>query len=302
MPSPKPLLKFSAPSDRALENLEAGQIFCQRHDSYNDPFEFWSEIVTGIPDAVLEPNRFLSALRAWGFHYDTVDEALADQNVTENVTEYFDECTSYAPPFEDMRRGMRIACFASQRDNLLMWSHYADGLRGFCIAFDEEALLSGRNDAHVMDVSYVDRPPLVDSFIYGIAHDQDWFSDVAIHEAQARIKVYGGPEGPGDIEPYETLGAEAIETMRGLWQGVFATKPEAWRYEAERRLLVHADPQDEGPLLWKYDRGAVREIILGERMPAACRGRLLAVAAEFYPDVPVRTARRSRGSYAVQID
>lgn len=138
MTAPKPLLKFSAPSDRALENLEAGQIFCQRHDSYNDPFEFWSEIVTGIPDAVSEPNRFLSALRAWGFHYDTVHEALAEPNVSENVTEYFDECASYAPPFEDMRLSMRIACFASQRDNLLMWSHYADGLRGLCIAFDEE--------------------------------------------------------------------------------------------------------------------------------------------------------------------
>lgn len=153
-----------------------------------------------------------------------------------------------------------------------------------------------------MDVAYVDKPPVVDSFIYGIAHDQDWFSDVAIHEAQARIKALGGPEGPGDIELYETSGAEAIETMQGLWQGVFATKPEEWRYEGERRLLVHAGPQIEGPLLWKYERKAVQEIILGERMPETCRERLLAVAAEFYPEVPVRTARRSRGSYAVQID
>ncbi|ROT94445.1 DUF2971 domain-containing protein [Histidinibacterium lentulum] len=60
----------------------------------------------------------------------------------EDVIAYFNECKDYQPPFQEMRDGVRIACFGSQRDNLLMWSHYADGLRGFCIVFDENLVVS----------------------------------------------------------------------------------------------------------------------------------------------------------------
>ena len=194
---------------------------------------------------------------------------------------------------------MRIACFASERDNLLMWSHYADGLRGFCVVFDEEILLGGRREAYALDVSYTDKPPEIDSFIYGIAWDQDWFSHVAIEEAQKRIQALGETRLLADVDMYETSGAEALGIMQDLWQRVFATKPMEWRYEGERRLLIQTDRKDESPLFWKYDRKAIREVILGERMPAAYKQRLTEVLEEQYPGVPVTTARRAHGSYTV---
>lgn len=295
----KQLLKFCAPSEHALENIAAGQIFCQHHAAYNDPFEFWSKIVVGIPDATLEPERFLAALRAWGFYFDTVEDALADETVAESVGEYFEECVQYVPPFTTMRQEMRIACFASEPNNLLMWSHYADGLRGFCVVFDEELLVDGRREAYALDVSYTDKPPEIDSFIYGIAWDQDWFSHVAIEEAQARIQALGETRLLADVEMYETSGAEALGKMQDLWQRVFASKPVEWRYEGERRLLIQTDREDEAPLLWKYDRKAVREVILGERMSEAYKQRLMKVLEDQYPGVPVTTARRAQGSYSV---
>jgi len=301
MTAQRQLLKFCSPSEYALENIAAGQIFCQHHDAYNDPFEFWSEIVSGIPDADSEPERFLAALRAWGFNYDTVTEALADAAVAEDVAEYFEECVQYVPPFDLMRQAMRIACFASERDNLLMWSHYADGLRGFCVVFDEETLVSERREAYALDVAYTDKPPEIDSFIYGIAWDQDWFSHVAIEEAQKRILALGETQRLADVEMYETSGAEALGMMQDLWQRVFATKPVEWRYEGERRLLIQTGGEDKSPLFWKYDREAIREIILGERMPEAYRRRLTSVVEEHYPRVPVMTARRAQGSYSVVV-
>jgi len=302
MDGQKQLLKFSAPSKYALANLESGQIFCQHYGAYNDPFEFWSEIVTGIPDAGREPERFLSALRTWGFYFDSVEEALGEPLVSESVEEYFEECASYVPPFDVMRKKMRIACFASQRDNLLMWSHYADGLRGFSVVFDEDALVSGRQEAYVLDVAYTDKPPAIDSFIYGLAWDQDWYSDVAIRETQKRIKFSGETERQAEIETYEASGAEALGTMRDMWQRVFATKPVQWCYEGERRLLIQTDREDDAPLLWQYDRGAVREVILGERMPETYRQRLMAVLEKHYPEVPITTAGRARDCYSIRID
>ncbi|WP_241233656.1 hypothetical protein [Altericroceibacterium xinjiangense] len=100
---------------------------------------------------------------------------------------------------------------------------------------------------------------------------------------------------------YEESGAEALGTMREIWQHVFATKPAEWRYERERRLLVQTDMDDTRPLLRAYDRTAVREVIVGERMPEDYRARLIAVMRELYPDTPVRTASRAEGVYRLSI-
>jgi hypothetical protein len=35
-----------------------------------------------------------------------------------------------------MRNKRGIACFSEVVDNILMWAHYADGHRGFCLEFD----------------------------------------------------------------------------------------------------------------------------------------------------------------------
>jgi len=35
---------------------------------------------------------------------------------------------------------MGILCFSNHRDDILMWSHYSDGHRGFCLEFDKKLL------------------------------------------------------------------------------------------------------------------------------------------------------------------
>lgn len=296
------LLKFCGPTAHALLNLERGQIFCQHYTAYNDPFEFWTTISTGIPDSDREPERYLAALRAWGFDCRTVAEAKDDELIQGSVGDYFDECQHYAPPFEGMRQGMRISCFSSEADNLLMWSHYGDGLRGFCIVFDEDVITLGNEAAYVLDVAYLGAPPQVDSFIYGVAWDQDWYSQTAIAETSTAIQYQGRTGLEGEIAMYEESGEQALRTMREICQQVFATKPAQWRYERERRLLVQTERDDATPVLRSYERAAIKEVILGERMPQNYRAELLAVLLKSYPNAPVRTARRSAGTYTLNIE
>jgi hypothetical protein len=295
MEDPKPdLLKFCAPTDNSISNLENGEIFCQHFSAYNDPFEFWNHIYDGIPDPDNEPERFAAALKAWGMEGSSPED--------ENVVACFDECQDYHPPFKVMRDGVRISCFASQRDNMLMWSHYAHGLRGFCIVFDEHAVAMTEPEAYVLDVKYHDAPPVVDSFVYAIAHDQDWYHQVAIEETQARILGQGKTDEEHWIPIYEQAGAEAVDQMRDIWQQVFAVKPTDWAYERERRLLVQTHLLDTKPIRRPYPRKAVKEVIMGERMHDDYRQRMLAVLQQNHPDVPVRTARRAEGRYAILIE
>lgn len=301
MKPPSQLLKFSGSTPRALNNLASGQIFCQHYSAYNDPFEFWTEISGGIPDPVRDPDRYLAALRAWGFDFRTISEAAENPIVQGSVEEYFEECQLYAPEFERMRQQVRISCFSSEADNLLMWSHYGDGLRGFCVAFDEDEITQGGTTGYALDVVYRSSPPPVDSFIYGVAWDQYWYSHVAVEETEAAIKYQGKIALQENITGYEASGADALRTMRTIWQNVFATKPAEWKYERERRLLIQTDRIDTAPIFYSYNRNAVREVILGERMPEEYRANLLAVMQEHHPDVPVRTAYRSQGVYALTI-
>lgn len=140
------LLKFCSPNSHALSNLLNSVIYCQHYARFNDPFECWAKFVSGIPDEKNEPERFAEAVKAWGY------DSGKGMNDPDTVA-YFEDVLSYEPPFEEMLDRVRIACFGSEPDNLLMWSHYADGLRGFCIVFDEEAIVGKGPEAYVLDVA-----------------------------------------------------------------------------------------------------------------------------------------------------
>lgn len=292
--SKRDLLKFCGPTDNSISNLENGVIFCQHFSAYNDPFEFWNHIYEGIPDPETEPERLAAALKAWGMEGSSPHD--------EDVVAYFDECQHYQPPFKEMRDGVRIACFGSQRDNMLMWSHYADGLRGFCIAFDENSVATIEPEAYVLDVEYSIAPPIVDSFVYAIAHDQDWYHHVAIEETKTQIQYLGKTDEEHWIPIYEQAGAEAFAQMRKIWQQVFAVKPLDWKYECERRLLVQTQQRNTAPIRRPYPPEAIKEVILGERMHDDIRRRILAVLQKNHSDVPVRTARRAHGLYTIVIE
>ncbi len=201
-----------------------------------------------------------------------------------------------------MRDGVRIACFGSKEDSMLMWSHYADGLRGFCIVFDEKEVLMSESEAYVLNVEYQDTPPIVDSFVYAIARDQDWYNQNAIEETQARIRYSGNTDDDQWISIYEKHGAMAVTQMREIWKKVFAVKPLEWKYEDEKRLLIHTDQYDNKPVLHKYQPQAVKEIILGERMHDDYRNRIISLMQKKYPYVVIRTARRAQDIYSIVVE
>ncbi|MEZ8918559.1 DUF2971 domain-containing protein [Vibrio lentus] len=289
------LFKYFPPSDNAIKNLQNNVIYCQHYSKYNDPFEFWNHIYDGIPDPIEEPERFSAALKEWGM--DGCDPNDSDLNA------YFDECKDYQPPFEKMRDSIRLACFASDDDNMLMWSYYADGLRGFCIVFDEPHFLNDDEQAYVLDVRYQQEPPTIDSFVYAIASDQEWYNQVAIEETQAKLQYFGDLHNEQSMIPlYEKYGALAEEQMKKIWQDVFAVKPIEWNYENERRLLVHTNSFDDKPISYPYPRSSVREVILGERMDSNFKDQILSIINTHYPKVVIKTAKRAKNQYSIVIE
>ena len=61
----------------------------------------------------------------------------------------------YAPNYDinDFSANVGIRCFSATYNNILMWSHYADGHRGLCIEFDAKELLK-RDFGEIIKVRY----------------------------------------------------------------------------------------------------------------------------------------------------
>lgn len=259
-------------------------------------FEFWTDFHEGVPDLETERDRFLAAIAAWGFDEKHLAEAL------DNSKEYFESLEDSQPGFKRMMDNIRIACFGSEQDNLLMWSHYADGLRGFCIVFDEQILMKVEPRGYITDVAYLEKPPLVDSFVYAIVADQEDYNMRAIEETQAEIRYYGRKKEKPWLAVYRGEAAAALKHMHEMWQHAFAAKPSEWRYEKERRLIVDADTENQKPVFRPYPKKAVREIIVGERMPEAYLKRLSTIIKRQFGMIPIRTARRSSNRYTLAIE
>lgn len=51
-----------------------------------------------------------------------------------------------------------VCCFSKSSTNQLLWSHYSDSHRGFCIRFKKDVLLQDLNPSEHGDVSYIDQP------------------------------------------------------------------------------------------------------------------------------------------------
>ncbi|WP_053553524.1 DUF2971 domain-containing protein [Sphingopyxis sp. 113P3] len=289
------IYKYFPPNHYSLENLQNDVLFCRHFEDFNDPFEFWSCLLQGIP-TLNEVDRFKAACATWGF----VDADVLDP--PDDWQEYFESLDEAQPDFKLLFDHTRIACFSAAPDNLLMWSHYADGMRGFCIAFDENLILGDDPKDYLTDVEYLDKPPLVDSFVYVVAEDQYDYHLMAIDETKTEMKYFDKKEAwPCQLEDFRRCADEALAFMKSIWRRAFAAKPAEWAYEREIRLLIRAQEGGKQPVSRTYPIESVKQIIIGEKMDKAFRNELTTLIADRFHGVPVREARRLPTSYGLEI-
>jgi hypothetical protein len=275
------LYKYWRVSERSLNALSERKLYAQHFTRFNDPFECGAHFLAGQIDREVEPERFAALIRAWGF--DDPESA-----PIEETEEYFEQFESYN--LEMSLPGVRICCFASEVDNLLMWSHYGDGLRGFCVEFDEaiisETIGKLAGFPFITDVTYADAPPSVDGMVLGVLDDQVDYAYMCFHEEKNDFW----------LEEAKRLESQIQDLFR---QG-FATKPLAWSYEQERRLIVQTDQHDMEPLTIQFPSEAVKSIILGDLMSPEDRARIEQIAGS-YPAADIRTAQRELFTYKLKI-
>lgn len=117
--------------------------------------------------------------------------------------------------FEQMKDLAYMTCFAEEKENVLMWSHYADSNKGICIEYDLNQIDTDPYGIlrHTFPVIYSNRRRLVRDI------DSLLSSYLEIKRAIAEEYVYEGEELLDDLIP------------------LFLIKGDMWQYEKEWRVL-----------------------------------------------------------------
>lgn len=180
MPSPF-FYKFSALNINSLSALAEGKAWFSRLADFNDPFE--GQFLIKRPDIELDKERLFQYMG------NILPKNVLSEPVSEIIRRNYEQSpdgfkktieqavsTTYNR-FHNAFKNISAFCLASDIpnvdashvSNVMMWSHYADGMKGFCIKFKPDYLLSSlreMNEANfnIAQVHYQDEMYNVDFF------------------------------------------------------------------------------------------------------------------------------------------
>lgn len=174
----KVVYKYRAYSAASLELLIKKELWLADPNDFNDPFDCSADYESAVNEAINE--------------FD-----LAEINQVEVLKE-----------FREKIEKVRVCCFCNTKKNQLMWSHYADEHKGFCIGFDKDKLLIKKRENFLSgNVVYKSISPYEDTI--------------------ENFRVFDG------------LGGDGLNKLiiNSILQSTLNTKYTNWQYEKEFRVM-----------------------------------------------------------------
>ncbi|MFS1427300.1 DUF2971 domain-containing protein, partial [Vibrio splendidus] len=148
MSQPETLFKFQTVCARSLGNLNESQIYFSNPSQFNDPFDCQIPITYELRGNEIAKLKDYLICEAENKHSESYLSAKICGLVRSGVNPTFslgDELRRAKPSyiiemFSEATNGMQenlrdigVSCFSDNINSILMWSHYADNHKGFCI-------------------------------------------------------------------------------------------------------------------------------------------------------------------------
>jgi hypothetical protein len=281
------MYKYFSFSEYALANILNDELYMNHFESFNDPFECWAEVITGFPNLSDNSERLQIILNAWGF------DTSINEDVIENYDLYSESLIDMQPDVQEVLDGARITCFSKRCDNLLMWSHYANGLRGFCLEFDPELLLvNDPNYSKFYEVEYQNTPEVIDTALIAVLQDQINYHADAIDSGVTE----------DEASSYNDVLNESLAKSNEIFKKMLATKPINWKYEEEVRVIYQSLSDNKTGEFLKYPPQAIKSVIFGEKMPSKQISALKCLFESHLYPIEFKTAKRAKGTFKVIVE
>jgi len=235
-------------SKNTMKEVLNSEIWHSTIDKLNDPFEFpitldWSELKDCDDGALVKCVKHFSILpQDEIIHYILNNQSDTIRNIVINNLEKF------KLSLPEYYGGLYVACFSSNINSPLMWSHYSDGMRGLCIAYNRD---------------HLEKSELFD--LYPVEYNQSpikfKYTDLKVIQVMNEMPFY-------DYEKNE----------ESVWEGYLARltsydylyqKHDRWGYEGEMRNIIDPNAKKSnskiGDLI-TYPKESVSAIIIGSKM------------------------------------
>jgi len=240
------LFKYRSLSKYSIEGLINNEVYFSSFEEFNDPFEF-SNPITDLSvynkraraevRRLYEQGKFTA--EDCSFLIDAVKEP--DEKTEKKRKKLLEKIESGLPDFG-------VFCLSEINNNILMWSHYAEDHKGFCVEF--EALdKSFKEDLLELKVNYISEYEDLNNPQYLIDFYIEMFSNSkGLNKNKWQIK-------------YKQLSKKVTTNEDNeLGKSILRNKFSDWEYEKEVRLVNNRVG------IHKYNPRSINKIIFGLRM------------------------------------
>ena len=137
---PSKLYKYQSYNVQTLDNLKNRRLWFSKPSRFNDPFDcaiyFEASPLTAKDWKALfqMDKREISKNDVEKFDVKYITKGRINKKFKDDALEGMKK--AFQDRVDIMRNDRGVACFSEVVDNMLMWSHYADGHRGFCLEYD----------------------------------------------------------------------------------------------------------------------------------------------------------------------
>lgn len=244
------------PRDYTLDLLRDNEFYFSSPDQFNDPFDCY------IPDFVLKNKA------DWINLADFMKEVTGNDAIKESIINtgkhYAFDSESSAPPNTPLhikenlknikkttlREGHRIFSLSKNKDNILMWAHYADSFSGICLGFETKTTSKYIYSKKIMAFAELVRDPIS-------------YNDTLSKYLECyKVKYKNNNKLPIDnnnIKALTSYPAQFDKTIKKL----LTRKHKQWKYEDEYRLITNTDIINPSTNKLKFDKAILKEIIFG---------------------------------------
>lgn len=258
--TPKRLFRFRRCNEYSIEALKEDQIWGTSIWEFNDPYEcvpcYNFETLWGKITQSLESQKFfqlINVLKEGGIlpeikrAYPSIDIEQMIKNIPDvidekDVKEKLDILKKYlsifiGTSFEEMvhrfyigiqaeEAQKQIACFSEQKNSTLMWGHYADSHKGFCLEYDFQSILKECTQ-NCIDIRCCNNFMLNYS-LAPIIYTKERFDATAYFSTVMQALLYEKNQIPMDLYYEDIL----------IVSKCMLTKSIDWEYENEWRLFT----------------------------------------------------------------
>lgn len=146
---PKYLVKYYRVSENSIESLKNDTVWFDKPLNYNDPYDCSITITGELVRTYIEQK--IADLECKVGKLDSINK---NELYDFQFSEFVDRLN------EHIKNSCLISCFSTEVDSMLMWSHYADSHKGFCLVYD---------------ISEIDANNMIRKNLYSVIYNENKF-------------------------------------------------------------------------------------------------------------------------------